>query len=286
MDAENTVEYFFAPAEAFLNSSLYITWAGHSQCFSDFSEGPKVVDSYIMLFVLNGKGYAEFADGKSRKLAKGDFLFYYPKQRHYYYADPDDPMEIMWLYFHGTHSRQMMDSIGLTPETPLYHHFVTQSIQRTMQTIIHALGFSDDENRLAATGEAMVLFSYIAQSLRQRHHLKDSYKQESAISRVTAFIEENYYLYIGIETLCKYVNYSRSYLSRLFKKEVKMTIPEYINSIRIQHARMLISDSQMSLREISLSVGFNDPYYFSKVFKKYTGLSPSDYRRKNSPSQS
>ena len=281
MDAENPVQYFHAPSEEFLNSSLYITWAGHSQCLSDFSEGPKSIDSYIMLFVLNGKGYAELEDGKSKKLTKGDLLIYFPKQRHYFYADADDPMEIMWLYFHGAHCKAIMQSIGLSPEIQIYNHFITHSIQRTMNTIINALGMTDDENRLAATGETMILFSYIHQTLRQQHRLKDTYKQDAAISRITAFIEENYYLYISIETLCKYVNYSRSYLSRLFKKEVNMTIPEYINSIRIQHAKMLIKDSQLSLREISLSVGFNDPYYFSKVFKRYTGVSPSEFRQKN-----
>lgn len=278
MTSDNLIQYYHAPSEEFLNSSLYLTWAGHRQCSPDFSEGPKLIDSYIMLFVLNGHGYAELHNGESKRLSKGDFLIYYPKQRHYFYADENDPMEIMWLYFQGTHCADMLNAIGLNADEPLHHFFISHSIQRTMTTIINALGMTDDIHRLAATGETMILFSYIQNTLQGRNRLKDTYKQDTAISKVLSFIEENYHMDINIDILCNYVNYSRSYLSRLFKKEVNMTIPEYANTIRIQHARILLIETSMSMREVASSVGFSDPYYFSNVFKSFTGYSPSAYR--------
>lgn len=278
MTSDNLIQYYHAPSEEFLNSSLYLSWAGHRQCSPDFSEGPKLIDSYIMLFVLNGHGYAELHNGESKRLSKGDFLIYYPKQRHYFYADENDPMEIMWLYFQGTHCADMLNAIGLNADEPLHHFFISHSIQRTMTTIINALGMTDDIHRLAATGETMILFSYIQNTLQGRNRLKDTYKQDTAISKVLSFIEENYHMDINIDILCNYVNYSRSYLSRLFKKEVNMTIPEYANTIRIQHARILLIETSMSMREVASSVGFSDPYYFSNVFKSFTGYSPSAYR--------
>lgn len=282
MTSENLIQYFHAPSEEFLNSSLYVTWAGHRHCSHDFSEGPKIIDSYIMLFVLEGKGYAELHDGQSIKLNKGDFLTYYPKQRHYFYSNENNPMEIMWIYFQGTHVKAIMEDIGLKPEEPIHHQFISHSIQRTLNTIVNALGMTDDTNRLAATGETMILFSYIKNTLEGRNRLKESYKQDTAISRVISFIEENYHLDINIDILCNHVNYSRSYLSRLFKKEVNMTIPEYANTVRIRHAKMLLTESNMSMREVASSVGFSDPYYFSNVFKSFTGCSPSAYRTNNS----
>lgn len=281
MSSEKLIQYYHAPSEEFLNSSLYVTWAGHRQCTPDFSEGPKMIDSYIMLFVLEGKGYAEFNNGESKKLTKGDFLIYYPKQRHYFYANENDPMEIMWIYFQGTHCQAMLDNMGLKKSEPLHHLFISHSIQRTLNTIINALGMNDDPQRLAATGETMILFSYIKNTLEGRNRLKENYKQDTAIARVISFIEENYHMDINIDILCNHVNYSRSYLSRLFKKEVNMTIPEYANTIRIQHAKILLSESTMSMREVASSVGFSDPYYFSNVFKSFTGCSPSTYRSNN-----
>lgn len=281
MTSENLIQYFHAPSEEFLNSSVYVTWAGHRHCSPDFSVGPKIIDSYIMLFVLEGKGYAELNNGESKKLTKGDFLIYYPKQRHYFYADENEPMEIMWVYFQGTHCKAIMEDIGLSASEPLHHLFVSHSIQRTLNTIVNALGMTDDTNRLAATGETLILFSYIKNTLEDRNRLKGNYKQDSAISRVISFIEENYYLDINIDILCNHVNYSRSYLSRLFKKEVNMTIPEYANTVRIRHAKILLTESNMSMREVASSVGFSDPYYFSNVFKTFTGCSPSAYRTNN-----
>lgn len=280
MTSDKLIQYYHAPSEDFLNSSLYITWAGHRHCSPDFSEGPKMIESYIMLFVLSGKGYAEINNGESQELNEGDFLIYYPRQRHYFYADPNEPMEIMWVYFHGTHCNYILDSIGLKPSEPLHHLFINHSIHKTLTTIINALGMTDDVNRLAATGETLILFSYIQNTLQNRSKLKENYKQENAISKVLSFIEENYHHDINIDMLCNHVNYSRSYLSRLFQKEVKMTIPQYANSIRIKHAQILLTETSMSMREVSSSVGYSDPYYFSNVFKSFTGISPSTYRAK------
>lgn len=285
MASEKINQYYHVPSEEFLNSSIYITWAGHRHCSADFSEGPKMIDSYIMIFVISGKGYAELHNGETRELAQGDFLIYYPRQRHYFYADSNDPMEIMWIYFHGSHCTTILNDIGLSPDEPLHKLFINHSIHKTVTTIINALGMTDDMHRLAATGETLVLFSYIQNVLQNRSEIKENFKQETAISKALSFIEENYYLDLNVDILCKHVNYSRSYLSRLFKKEVDMTIPEYANSIRTKHAQVLLTETNMSMREISSSVGYSDPYYFSNVFKSFTGFSPSAYRSQFSKAQ-
>jgi YesN/AraC family two-component response regulator len=69
------------------------------------------------------------------------------------------------------------------------------------------------------------------------------------------------------------------YINRIFKKMTHKTIFTYLNSVRINHAMELITTTNMKMSEVGQSVGFTDLYYFSKVFKKAVGVSPSNYNR-------
>lgn len=69
------------------------------------------------------------------------------------------------------------------------------------------------------------------------------------------------------------------YLNRIFKKRMGLTIFDYLNTVRINHAKELLLTSNMKSYEIAATVGFCDEYYFSKIFKKYVGISPSQYSR-------
>lgn len=99
------------------------------------------------------------------------------------------------------------------------------------------------------------------------------------LEKITAMLSENIYSSVTIEQISKSVNYSRTYISTLFKKHRKTSIINYYNSLKIKKAKKLLCEKSVS--EVSLLLGFNNPYYFSRVFKKYEGISPSEYRRKN-----
>ena len=84
-------------------------------------------------------------------------------------------------------------------------------------------------------------------------------------------------------TLCKVADifsYSEKYVSSLFKKHMEMGFNRYINSRRINYALRLIDKGEKSVKEISLSCGFCDALYFSKVFKKVTGTTPTEMIKK------
>ncbi len=275
----SVVQYFHAPPEGSNDTDLYITWAGHRHCGPSHNVGPRVMDSCKLVFVTNGTGYVELGAGSEPiTLHKGDLLAIFPKIRHHYYADPDDPWELMWVCFNGTHCTQLLHNIGIDPDTPILRSIVNASIIRTLLTLLNALGDTEDTLRLAATGELYILFSYIRQASQNKEHFHELYRHDAAVSKAIRFIEENYPLDFDMEMLCKHVNYSRSYLSRIFKAETGMTIPEYTNNVRVQNAKVLLTETNISLREIAASVGIGDPFYFSKIFKNITGISPSAYR--------
>lgn len=272
------VQYFHTPSQEFLDSSVYITWAGHRYCKPDHNIGPRVLDTYKLVFVICGKGYFVQGEHKPVYLSQGDMFVIFPKERHHYYADPEDPWELMWVAFNGSLCQTLLSDIGLTRQNYILTNALTHSIQRSLQTLINSLGDTDDTNRLCATGQFYMLLAYIKQIMENNQKRTEHLSQDPCVWKVIRFIEQNYHMDIDVDMLCKYVNYSRSYLSRIFKNEMHMTIPEYTNTIRIQNAKILLQESNMPMREIAASVGINDSFYFSKLFKKLTGQSPRDYR--------
>lgn len=281
-ESDSVTQYFHTPSKEFLDSSIYITWAGHRYCTAEHSVGPRFLDTYKLVFVISGKGYLETDGQELRTLNQGDLFVLYPKEKHFYYADREHPWELMWISFNGSLSETLINDAGLNAGHTVLSNILTHSIQRTVQTIINSLGDTADTHRLCATGQLYILFAYLKQLTDVKQKRSEEATQNSCVWKAIRFIEQNYYLDIDVDMLCEHVNYSRSYLSRTFRAETGMTIPEYITRIRIQNAVTLMKSSQMSIKEIALSVGMKDSFYFSKVFKKATGETPREFRKKYS----
>jgi two-component system response regulator YesN len=97
------------------------------------------------------------------------------------------------------------------------------------------------------------------------------------VKKCMAYIEENYQKNITLHSLAEKFERNPSYISHIFNKEIGINLSEYINQIRINHAISILNSSNMLLYEVAQVVGFNDYRYFISVFKKLTGLSPTDY---------
>ena len=110
------------------------------------------------------------------------------------------------------------------------------------------------------------------------HQNEGHYKND--VAKTIAYIEENYMHHLTLASISANVNLSSSYLCRVFKSEVGTSITSYLNNLRIRKAATLIKEQDLSLKEISAMVGIDDQLYFSRLFKKCMGISPSEYGKK------
>lgn len=99
------------------------------------------------------------------------------------------------------------------------------------------------------------------------------------LQKAKEYLEENFAQSLSLEEVAEHVELSPFYFSKLFKERFGFTFIDYLTELRISHAKKEMSDLAKSLKEISYSIGYNDPNYFSRVFKKHTGLSPSEFRK-------
>lgn len=104
----------------------------------------------------------------------------------------------------------------------------------------------------------------------------------SLLEQARAYIDKHFHEEISMEKVARMVHITPFYFSKLFKQHFSETFIDYITGLRIMLARNLIEETDMTLKEICYKVGYRDPNYFSRVFKKITGVSPMDYRRYHS----
>ena len=106
----------------------------------------------------------------------------------------------------------------------------------------------------------------------------DGTKYSIFVKQAMPLIQEHLTEDLSLEWIAEHVHSNASYLSRVFKKEVGMSVISYITDLRIKKANDLLEHSDLKTGETSEAVGIHDPAYFSVVFKKYTGMSPKAYK--------
>ncbi|MBF4693934.1 AraC family transcriptional regulator [Fusibacter ferrireducens] len=266
-----------APIQDERESSLYVLDASHRKCKSEYQIGPRTFDFYRILLVVKGKGKLIQKD-KEYTIYEGDVFILFPEMEQSYCADHLDPWEIISVSFQGNSCDAILNYIGFAPEKPILHPQSTERLIHLLTHILSDLETSTDAYALRAVGFLYVFFSDLVYLTKQNRVSGKINTKNDPMKRALVFIELNYQEPLDVDTICRQVNYSRSYLSRLFKKEVGLTILEYINAVRIRKAKSLLIDTNLSIKEIAKQTGFKNQFYFSKMFKKVQGQAPSVYR--------
>ncbi len=130
------------------------------------------------------------------------------------------------------------------------------------------------------TAQENLLQSFRQQVQEKLLHNKVAEKEKTniLIKFASDFIKDNYFRDITLDTVAKQIFITPGYLSQLFKQETGINFLEYLNQYRIEKAKELLKNTFLKNYEISDKVGFADDKYFSQVFKRYTGLTPTQYR--------
>jgi two-component system response regulator YesN len=133
--------------------------------------------------------------------------------------------------------------------------------------------------RYDSIDEILVWMNLFITKFIQVLHKKKLRKYREEIIKIQYYITKNLDKVIDVPTAANFVNMSESYFSHIFKKDVGISFIDYVNNEKIEKAKELIICSNYRIYEVSDKLGFQNSTYFTMLFKKITGLSPSDYKK-------
>jgi len=233
-------------------------------------------DEYVLIYCLAGRGGGEIA-GDSFTLEAGDLVVLPPKIGHRYFAHPDAPWTIFWFHFTGERAADYVAALGIPEGEHILHTPSTDELQRAFEgTYRHALdGFSDAGLLGISTGFARMigLFRRYARSRNNRAR-----QAEDRVLRVIVALQDALPRRWTIEGMAKLAGMSPAHFSQCFKAQTGEAPMAYIIHQRMQRAAALMQRADATIGEIAALVGYEDPYYFSRLFKSVFGTSPRHYR--------
>jgi two-component system, response regulator YesN len=174
-------------------------------------------------------------------------------------------------------------------------HSIRQDFLQTVYTFLYDHGiqahilFDDESNQKLMRNSENSIFDMMKWATfitnRTIDYIREVQQSENIIEKIKRFVHENYASKFGREEIAAYVFLTPDYLSKIFKAKTGLNISDYINEYRIEKAKELLMNDDYSISDIANETGFDSFSYFSTVFKKLTGKSPSAYKKQNSGSK-
>ncbi len=223
---------------------------------------------YYLFLVTDGSATLKMA-GHEHKVTVGDLFFGYPACP--YSLDSEGNLRYLYISFYGSCVSQIFERLGISISEPVYRGF-----EKVSEFWFSAISRFNAQNA-DFLSESVLLYtlSFIGGGEGKTSELKQN--NSTMFEMILEYVDNHYRepsLTLG--SVAAIFSYNENYLSAIFKKQMQMGFNQYINRRRISYALRLIEDGCDSVREIALSCGFSDALYFSKVFKKKVGVTPTE----------
>jgi AraC-like DNA-binding protein len=272
------------------DGELTVLFSGEGRPNGLHGIGPAIHDYYLIHTVLSGQGEFTIRDQRFRCLT-GDTFIIFPGELFSYKADEHTPWHYVWVGLYGSGAAAMMDSLGVSPEEAV----ITGSLNEKVRSYYEQLRdcFQSDSlpelANLEAGGWVRLLLQQFGLSKRQTEVTRSTSNSvvDHVINQAIQYLTLQYTKSISIEHMSTMLGYHRTHFCKLFKQTTGFSPMQYLLKIRMRRAELLLATS-MTIDQIASSVGFSDALYFSRKFRKWSGQSPSEYRKtlRNHPKRS
>ncbi|MEK8126509.1 AraC family transcriptional regulator [Paenibacillus filicis] len=267
----------FNPSPA--KGELTVLFSGHAQTMPGHRVGPQVLDYYLVHTVVSGQGVFRCRHTDYR-LGPGHSFIIFPGELVRYECSDEDPWRYHWAAFKGSHAEELLSACGITRHAPT----ALSARPRRMHTLYRRLEQSLREEgqvrkELASGGVLrLILAEYSSASKVGEVRNQEGPIIERQIEQAIRWLTLQYYQPISIEQMAHSLGYHRTHLSKMFKQHTGLSPMQYLLKVRMERAKLLLQES-LTVEQVASSIGFTDPLYFSKQFKKTYGQSPSEYRQ-------
>lgn len=262
-----------------LLSQLFITHIGYFPHASfHYRERKHGCKDNILIYCLQGKGW--FQIGKTKHEINPNQFFHVPACQEYmqYGADDEIPWTIYWVHYSGRDMQSFNQALAIGKDTgPVDIAFNEKalSIWENMYESL-AMGYSRDN----LCNANLCLYHFLATFFYPDKHIKTG-EEPDFVTKTTHFMRTNIENRLTLDDFAAMHNLSSSHFSSLFRKATGISPVDYFIQLKMQRACQLLYDQELRIKEVAHAVGYEDQYFFSRIFKRLMGVSPLQYRARN-----
>lgn len=267
------------------NFEMNVDECGIEQGIPGLGYNYEVLKNAVIHYVTKGYGTFKF-NGKVYTLKKGDIFILLKGMQVEYVASIDDPWEYYWIGFSGSNANEYLNRTSITNSCVAN----CEENSKIPQIILNMCEISKTYNPSKSDDILLLKELYsLLYALIEEFPKPFEYKDKELhiyIQDALNFINSNYMHSITVQEIADYVNLSRSYLYKMFIKNLGISPQRYLINLRMYKATLLLKSTKLPIGEVASSVGYSDSLLFSKTFSKHFSMSPLNYRNNqvNKPS--
>lgn len=266
----------YTPSTFARSSLLHLQEVGSLQAIQPHTSKRERLKSYLCFMVEDGEGELVYEE-KRYALKAGDVVFI-DCRKAYSHSTGEKLWFLRWCHFYGPSMPAIYAKYCERGGEPVIHTADASQYTELLSEIYNIAGSSDYIRDMRINERLNTLLTLLMESSwHQGSSSKASRKIE--ISRVKTYLDEHYSERLSLESVASHFFINKHYLARLFKGQYGVTLVTYLQQVRITHAKRMLRFTDKSIEEIGLECGIGELNYFSRVFKKLEGISPSEFRR-------
>ncbi len=259
------------------NTAFAILECGHYRIITEPSYSlarPWGRNDFQLLYVADGCIWFTI-DGVDIPAHSGEFVIYSPGAPQYYRYYAKDKTNLYWVHLCGNQVFPLLNRLSITCNCLQSSQFDTQVTSKWLQ-MLHELALKQANYQELASACMLEILSLVSR-LANSHTLASTQSQKLLLEGIS-YISNNLENSINIQQLAKHLGVSVSWLNTNFKTYTGISPLKYATNLKIRHAKDLLQDTECSIQEIAEQCGYSDSLYFSRIFHKYTNMSPRMYR--------
>lgn len=239
-------------------------------------------EQHILIYCVDGDGWCDI-NGKKQEIHENEYIIIPARTPHSYGAKEGNNWSIYWVHFQGSLAMYLADGAQIPQKICTNQSSRIENRNNLFDEIINTLMTSFDIEHLRYSSS--LLYHYLAsirylQTYREARPATQSQDKEAqdVVKAAIHYMKENIERKLKLEDIVKYIGYSQSHFSFIFKNETGCSPINYLNNLKIKRACKLLKETTMKINQISCRLGIEDSLYFSRLFTKAVGMSPCKYR--------
>jgi AraC-like DNA-binding protein len=249
---------------------------GHEYSHIFAWQAGRTLQEYQLLLITTGAGEFETEQTGVVPVSAGTAIILFPGVWHRYRPAKGIGWNVYWVAFHGENVDRLRTFRFLDPANPILNLGMDVDFLRLFTVMLDRIrGQQIGFEQLIASDVSMIIASLLAR-VRSLHA---SDYHTDIVNQLKIEMEKPFSVLPKIELVASQLKISPSMVYRLFKEHTGLSPYQYHLQVKIQHAKEMLSGPTVSVRTVASSLGFRNPYHFSKLFKRRTGFSPSEWRK-------